>query len=461
MSRILISYRRADSAAYAGRLYDHLLARLGRENVFMDIATIKPGEDFYSVIERSVASCDALVAVIGKGWLTSADGRTRRLDLPDDFVRMEIAIALARNVTVIPALVGGARMPTADELPDDLSALSRRQAIEISDTRFREDVDRLVEAFSDTGADKAAEEQGPDKDAHRRRLWRFLAPTIALAILAAAYVMLLRGKALEVRENHVEGRPIAARADVPAPVTTVPLGEHGTIEHPRVLNVGVTYRLMLDKNGEAFLKPVSAVRDLTIVLDTSLADGSSSNLINRVSVLDQNGAAINARALELNQIDTGFRNVGSFSFSRPTSVAIKLSNQSGTSNHWLTVFDTPYARFVPFFGERVPQPMAIARPVSGALDTNEDVYYALALQKGEYAVSLDLTHRNGANTNITGYLALLDADGGNQRRLADVNEIGASRQVVSSVSMKRDDTVILRIKNWQAAFNYTVRVAAK
>lgn len=150
MPGILVSYRREDSAAYAGRLADRLRQHFGRDNVFIDIDTIRPGQDFADVIEKSVSSCDALVAVIGKAWATSTDalGR-RRLDREDDFTRMEIATALDREIPVIPTLVGGATMPAPNELPNSLSKLTRRQALEISDIRFHEDVDRLIEALSD------------------------------------------------------------------------------------------------------------------------------------------------------------------------------------------------------------------------------------------------------------------------------------------------------------------------
>jgi len=151
MPRILVNYRRDDSAAYAGRLADRLREHFGRDNVFVDIDTIRPGEDFVERIDRSIASCDVLVAVIGKSWLTAADqeGR-RRLDRDDDFVRMEIAKALEQHLRVIPALVGDAAMPEAAQLPQNLVALSRRQAIEISDNRFHHDVDQLIGALSET-----------------------------------------------------------------------------------------------------------------------------------------------------------------------------------------------------------------------------------------------------------------------------------------------------------------------
>ena len=112
MSKIFLSYRREDTLHAAGRLYDRLASHFGKDQVFMDIDTIDPGEDFVEVIERTVGSCDVLIALMGKGWLTSKDeeGR-RRLDNPADFVRLEIAAALNRKIRVVPATVGAARMP--------------------------------------------------------------------------------------------------------------------------------------------------------------------------------------------------------------------------------------------------------------------------------------------------------------------------------------------------------------
>jgi hypothetical protein len=138
VAKIFISYRRDDSGGWAGRLYDRLSQHFGRDNVFMDIDTIEPGLDFVEVIGQAVGSCDALIALIGKQWLTLTDdaGR-RRLDDPEDFVRLEIAAALARNIRVIPALVQGARMPRSPDLPDVLRMLARRNAHEISDTGSR------------------------------------------------------------------------------------------------------------------------------------------------------------------------------------------------------------------------------------------------------------------------------------------------------------------------------------
>jgi len=157
MPDIFISYRRDDTSGYAGRLYDQISAHFGDEHVFMDVADIEPGSDFVAVLEQKVGTCDALLALIGKNWLSSKDDQGRpRLSNPEDFVSAEIAAALKRNVEVIPVLVGGAKMPQQRELPQQLQFLSRRQAIEISDARFSRDVQDLIGAL-----ERPAGERGP------------------------------------------------------------------------------------------------------------------------------------------------------------------------------------------------------------------------------------------------------------------------------------------------------------
>lgn len=160
MSRIFISYRRADSAGYAGRLQEYLAAVFGDSNVFMDIDNIPPGVDFVREIERAIQHCDVVLVLIGPHWATITNGGgQRRLADPNDFVRLEVATALARpNVRVIPVLVNGARVPSSSDLPPDLHALVRRNAIELTNERFRYDVDRLIKAL---GGKPGARQPGP------------------------------------------------------------------------------------------------------------------------------------------------------------------------------------------------------------------------------------------------------------------------------------------------------------
>jgi len=132
MKGIFISYRREDSAGYAGRLYDRLAGHFGADRVFMDVEGIEPGVDFVDAIERAVASCEVLIVIIGNEWLGAGSGGARRLDDPKDFVRIETAAALARGIRVVPLLVEDAPMPRAEQLPADLAPLVRRQALELS-----------------------------------------------------------------------------------------------------------------------------------------------------------------------------------------------------------------------------------------------------------------------------------------------------------------------------------------
>jgi hypothetical protein len=152
--RIFISYRREETAYPAGWLFDRLADHFGAGQIFKDVDSIELGDDFVEMITRAVGSCDVLLALIGDQWLTVIDkqGR-RRLDDPNDFVRLEIEAALQRKVRIIPILVEGATMPHADELPAPIAGLARRQALELSPSRFEYDTSRLLKVLASTLAD--------------------------------------------------------------------------------------------------------------------------------------------------------------------------------------------------------------------------------------------------------------------------------------------------------------------
>jgi TonB family protein len=146
LGSIFISYRRHDSEGEAGRLFDDLVAQFGENSVFMDVAGIEAGRDFRKAIDESVATCGVLLALIGPGWLDEKNEKgERRLDDPNDFVRVETASALRRDIPVIPVLLRGAKMPRSDQLPPDLQELAYRNCVEITHARWRSDVQLLVE----------------------------------------------------------------------------------------------------------------------------------------------------------------------------------------------------------------------------------------------------------------------------------------------------------------------------
>ena len=145
---IFISYRRDDSEGEAGRLYDDLVRVFGADALFMDVSDIHPGKDFRQAIDDNVAKCAVLLAIIGPGWTTIKDASgVRRLDQPNDFVRLEITSALTRGMDVIPVLVHGSRMPNPAELPESLQNLAYRNGVELTHARWNSDVEVLSRAL--------------------------------------------------------------------------------------------------------------------------------------------------------------------------------------------------------------------------------------------------------------------------------------------------------------------------
>ena len=181
--RVFLSYRREDSAAYAGRLADGLRLRLGRSDVFIDVAEIRPGSDFGVAIDEALGRSDAVLVVIGPQWLSGPDGSGRpRLAEPQDYVRREVAGALGRSMRVVPVLVGGATLPPGEDLPEDVAPLARRQAVSLHDTTWHRDVDALVDVL-----------EGRSPDPGRRRLWPLvLAGALVGAAATTGAVLVLR-----------------------------------------------------------------------------------------------------------------------------------------------------------------------------------------------------------------------------------------------------------------------------
>ncbi len=207
MAAIFISYRREDTGGHAGRLCDRLTARFGGNRVFMDIQDIRPGQNFAASIEDTIATCDCVIAVIGPRWLETVQ---KRAQAHDDFVRHEIGAALKRRVTVIPVLVGGASMPAAADLPPELADLSLRNAVEVRDERFDDDVATL-EAFLASEL-HIAEVPAKDNRVRAGGALRFAIPLLLIVLAIAGYFLLRPAGTAAVRT--VAPTP----APAPAPV---------------------------------------------------------------------------------------------------------------------------------------------------------------------------------------------------------------------------------------------------
>lgn len=223
MPVIFISYRRDDSAGHAGRLFDRLREHFGKDHVFLDVVGIDAGVDFVDTLDKAVGSCDVLLAVIGREWLTCCDkqGR-RRLDDANDFIRAEISAALKRNVRVVPVLVEGAEMPPTEALPEELKRLTRRQAVELRDSRWDADVAALISALerdAATGALPAPAQPPAVKEAVPKPRRQALFWGIGLALVAA---LIAFGMYLSFSPEPVISSPEEPVTSTPEPVVPFP-----------------------------------------------------------------------------------------------------------------------------------------------------------------------------------------------------------------------------------------------
>jgi hypothetical protein len=180
MVSIFMSYRRSDQIALTGRIYDRLVQKFGSEQVFKDVEDIPAGSDFRKVLEQALTRADILLAMIGPGWLNAADNQgRRRLENPDDFVRLEVATALKRDdVLVIPVLLDNAKMPAASLLPADLKDLAYRNGIVLrNDPDFNSDMKDLIAVI-----EKQAGEAAPKR--------KLPLPLIGLALVVLAALVI-------------------------------------------------------------------------------------------------------------------------------------------------------------------------------------------------------------------------------------------------------------------------------
>ena len=159
--KLFVSYRREDTGGRAGRLCDVLVTRFGAGNVFQDVNAVSPGHDFRVQVEAAIATSDAVLIVIGPRWLGS-DGVDvgRRIDDENDFVRLEVSVALSSGIPVVPVLVDRAVLPSHDELPDEMSEMLGRQAVTIRDASWHQDVNDLIGRL-----------KGEERLASRTRRW--------------------------------------------------------------------------------------------------------------------------------------------------------------------------------------------------------------------------------------------------------------------------------------------------
>jgi hypothetical protein len=259
MGKVFINYRRDDSIATAGRLHDRLAAVLGRKHVFMDVDQIPAGVDFLKHLATQLSASSVFLAVIGPGWLHAQDkyGRQRLYD-PDDYVGIEIVAALNRDILVIPVLVDGARMPRPEELPDDLKPLTRRNAVELRNSQFGGDVDRLIEQI------RKVLPAGRWTSRH----------TLGAALTLAAVVLL--ATALAVYQYGVLPRYVGGRV-----LDVVDCDKGPRSANPELYYSGVFVGLLEDAQGKAEVQ-IHLARNDNAVVGSYLREGLCGKLFGEV-----------------------------------------------------------------------------------------------------------------------------------------------------------------------------------
>ncbi len=207
---VFISYRREDTGSAAGRVYDRLVRLLTKPNVFFDVSTIGGGEDFAQRIASGIDSSDAALIFIGDRWLepTPPGGQARIYEL-NDYVRAELSAALSRPLLIVPVLVGGARMPKPEQLPDDLRAITTKNALPLRHESFDDDTENIVAAVLGLSpGERAWEDKGTLKAKIGYAIGGAIAATALVLIVALLHFWLL-------------GRPLSA--SIGAPLTTLVL----------------------------------------------------------------------------------------------------------------------------------------------------------------------------------------------------------------------------------------------
>jgi hypothetical protein len=427
MPDVFISYAREDRER-ARVLAEALQAR--GWSVWWD-RKIVAGQAFDQTIEQQLEAAKSVV-VLWSGHSVASE-----------WVRNEAGMASEREV-LVPALIDNVKQPLE---------FRRRHAADL--TRWTGDfADPEFQGLCDGIAAKTQVPAQPPPPGIRPRGPRDSRGYRRMAAAAAA--LLVAGVAAYGIWRAVAGGDSGGDelrvVDVPSAETSA--------DRPAPLAPGTIQKIGLGPNQEYYLQLPEPVGDLTIVADMRHIDNQSGNLQSRISLLDANGAVLQDRIINFNEIDVGARKTATWSTRQPQRVALRLLNGDAPADFWLSVRPASALQFVPLFGSVVPQALSLGEAMSGLLDVNEDAYYVITLNQGDYQITVDFANAERQNTNIQGSVAILDADGGNCREIARFNEIDVSARKVETFLARDAGPVILNVQNTNAAVRYTLRLAA-
>lgn len=230
------------------------------------------------------------------------------------------------------------------------------------------------------------------------------------------------------------------------------------IDNPLPIKLEETSKITLTKKERSYFKISLPAGTSKIILDTRNAEGERMNLQSSLSILDQDGAPVKEDVIRFNEVDVDYRRVYTFSLETPTEVGLKLANNNDKTVFWLTVLKESDPAPLPLFGKVIPNPLTEGQSRSGTLNTYASAYYSVPLKKGNYKTLLDFTNSAGDNTNLQGYLAILDTDGGNQKEVIRMNEVDVSYRKTASFSIENDRTLIVRVENTNQPVKYSVKI---
>lgn len=399
------------------------------------------GQTFDQVIEHELETAKSVVVLWSNDSISS------------EWVKNEATVALERGV-LVPALIDRVKPPLE---------FRRKQTADLvgwdgdpSHDGFQVLCDGVAATTNISGVKPHHSTASPVLRFRWNRRWTLgVITAVAIVLGFVAY----KGLIVSPQPNGISGRE--NNIEQSSSMLKTALSEAHGVDNPLSLELGVIYKVTLEKNEESYLKLSSSASNLKILLDMHRTNSRYSILQSTLSVLDQDGAVLRDNAIRFNEIDVGYRKTALWSSKQLAILGFKLLNENETADFWLTVVKKPASQLIPFFGEVVPKPLALGEATSGVLDTNEYVYYITSLPKGDYKVILDFSNSKRENTAIQGYLAILDSDGGNQRKIIRVNEIDVSYRKIAVLSLKRDETQIIRIHNGNKGVNFTVKIAQK
>jgi hypothetical protein len=230
------------------------------------------------------------------------------------------------------------------------------------------------------------------------------------------------------------------------------------VDNPLPLELGVTHKVSLYENEQNHVRVSLPAGQYKAILDSRRTRGDSGNMTGSLSILNSDGVVTKANVIRFNEIDIVCRGVYTFSLKTPTTLILKLSNGTNIQTFWLTLLREPATSFLPFCNEVTPTPIKISQTESGTLAANEFVYYTASLTRGDYKVILDFENAANKKTNLGGFFATLDGDGGNHKKLLYLNEIDIFSRKTGMFSVRKDEALIFRIYNRHHQVNYKLTI---